>query len=93
MFQLGAVTYNVLKDWDLETVITKLEQAGFAAVELRAEHKHGVEPSMTKEQREEVKARFAKSKVRLLSYGSALMWLGAPKVPNNSNNVGTLNKP
>jgi len=70
MFQLGAVTYNVLKDWDLETVISKLEQAGFAAVELRTEHKHSVEPSLTKEQRDAVKARFAKSKVRLLSYGS-----------------------
>jgi len=27
---LGAVTYNVLKDMDLETVITTLEAAGFA---------------------------------------------------------------
>ncbi len=44
---LGAVTYNVLKDWDLETVITKLEQAGFEAVELRTAHAHGVEPKLT----------------------------------------------
>ena len=28
---LGAVTYNVLKDMDLETVITTLEGAGFEA--------------------------------------------------------------
>ena len=26
---LGCVSYNLLKDWDLETLITKLEQAGF----------------------------------------------------------------
>ena len=70
MFQLGAVTYNVLKDWDLETIITKLEEAGFAAVELRTEHKHGVEPSLNKAAREQVKARFERSKVRLLSFGS-----------------------
>lgn len=70
MFQLGAVTYNVLKDWDLETVITKLEEAGFAAVELRTEHKHGVEPSINKAAREAVKARFERSKIRLLSFGS-----------------------
>jgi sugar phosphate isomerase/epimerase len=68
--QLGAVTYNVLKDWDLETVITKLEAAGYAAVELRTGHKHGVEPGIGAEERERVKQRFARSKVRLLSFGS-----------------------
>ncbi|HWQ52897.1 MAG TPA: sugar phosphate isomerase/epimerase family protein [Bryobacteraceae bacterium] len=68
--QLGAVTYNVLKDMDVETIIKTLEAAGFAAVELRTEHKHGVEPSMGPEERQKVKARFAASKVRLLSFGS-----------------------
>lgn len=67
---LGAVTYNVLKDWDLETVITKLEQAGFEAVELRTSHAHGVEPALTQQERARVRARFEKSKVRLLSFGS-----------------------
>ncbi|MEX2261647.1 MAG: sugar phosphate isomerase/epimerase family protein [Bryobacteraceae bacterium] len=67
---LGAVTYNVLKDWDLETVIKNLEAAGFQAVELRTTHKHGVEPSLDREERERVKARFMRSKVRLLSFGS-----------------------
>ena len=68
--QLGAVTYNVLKDFDLETVITTLEKAGFAAVELRTEHKHGVEVTIGPEERQKVKARFAASKVRLVSYGT-----------------------
>ena len=67
---LGAVTYNVLKDWDLETIIKNLEAAGFEAVELRTGHKHGVEPSLDSAGRERVKARFARAKVRLLSYGS-----------------------
>jgi hypothetical protein len=39
---LGAVTYNVLKNWDLETIITNLEKLGYEAVELRTGHKHGV---------------------------------------------------
>ncbi len=68
--RLGAVTYNVLKDWDVETIITKLQAAGFEAVELRTTHKHGVEPSISKEERERIRKRFADSKVRLLSYGS-----------------------
>ncbi|MBM3794288.1 MAG: sugar phosphate isomerase/epimerase [Acidobacteria bacterium] len=67
---LGTVTYNVCKDWDVETLITKLEQARFEAVELRTTHKHGVEPSLSKEERAKVKARFERSKVRLLSYGT-----------------------
>ncbi len=68
--RLGAVTYNVLKDWDVETIIRNLEAAGFEAVELRTGHKHGVEPSISTAERARVKARFASSKVRLLSFGS-----------------------
>jgi len=67
---LGAVTYNVLKDMDLEAVITTLEAARFEAVELRTGHKHGVEPSLSAQERQRVKARFDRSKVRLLSFGT-----------------------
>jgi len=67
---LGAVTYNVLQGMDLETVIRALEGAGFEAVELRTGHKHGVEPSLSAEERRRVRDRFERSKVRLLSYGT-----------------------
>jgi sugar phosphate isomerase/epimerase len=70
MTHLGAVTYNVLKDWDLETLITKLEKVGFEAVELRTTHAHGVEPSLDAAARERVRRRFERSKVRLLSFGT-----------------------
>jgi len=70
MLHLGCVTYNLLKDWDLETILRKLEEAGYEAVELRTEHKHGVERTLTSDQRKQITARFQKSKVRLLSYGS-----------------------
>ena len=42
-FHLGSVTYNLLKDYDVETIIKTLEATGFEAVELRTTHKHGVE--------------------------------------------------
>ncbi len=67
---LGAVTYNVLKDWDLDTIIKNLQSAGFEAVELRTGHKHGVEPTIGAEERKRVRERFAQSKVRLLSFGT-----------------------
>lgn len=67
---LGAVTYNILKDWDLETLIPQLEANGFHAVELRTQHKHGVEPSLPVSERKRVADRFGRSKIRLLSFGS-----------------------
>lgn len=69
-FKLGLVTYNLAKDWDLAMIIKNCEQTGFEAVELRTTHKHGVEPALGKEQRTEVKQRFAGTKVRLLSLGT-----------------------
>ena len=68
--RLGAVTYNVLKDWNLETIVTNLELAGYEAVELRTGHKHGVEPTINAAARQQVVRLFTKSKVRLLSFGS-----------------------
>ena len=67
---LGAVTYNVLKDWDLDKIISTLGDIGYDGVELRTEHKHGVEPSIDAAQRRAVQAKFAQSKVRLVSFGT-----------------------
>src|SRR5437763_16172895 len=68
--QLGAVTYNILKDMDVETIIKTLEAAGFEDVELRTGHKHGVEPGISEAERQRVRDRFARSKVKLRSYGT-----------------------
>jgi sugar phosphate isomerase/epimerase len=68
---LGTVTYNLAKDWDIETIIKNCTAAKFEGVELRTTHKHGVEVSLTKAQRAEVKKRFADSPVKLWSLGSA----------------------
>ncbi|MBM3459305.1 MAG: sugar phosphate isomerase/epimerase, partial [Armatimonadetes bacterium] len=67
---LGCVTYNVLRDMDLETVIKTLEATGYDAVELRTTHRHGVEPGLSAEERRQVRGRFGRSGVRLLSYGT-----------------------
>lgn len=67
---LGAVTYNVLKDWDLDTVIGKLEEAGFEGVELRTTHRHGVEPSIGAAERDRVRQRFEQGRVRLVGLGT-----------------------
>jgi len=68
--QLGLVTYMWGAEWDVPTIIKNLETVGFGGVELRTEHKHGVEPSISDAQRKEVADRFADSSVRLVGLGS-----------------------
>lgn len=68
--QLGLVTYMWGATMDLPTVIRACEQSGLLGVELRTEHAHGVEPTLSKAQRAEVKKRFADSPVTLVGYGA-----------------------
>jgi sugar phosphate isomerase/epimerase len=68
--QLGLVTYNLAKDWDLSTLIENCEKTGFAGVELRTTHAHGVEPELDSAGREQVRRRFEQTPVRLLSFGT-----------------------
>ncbi len=69
--QLGLVTYNWGKDWDLPTLIKNCEMAEFHGVELRSTHQHGVEPSLNKAQRSEVAKQFGDSDVRIVGLGTA----------------------
>src|SRR5579863_530012 len=69
-FHLGLVTYELAKDWDIDTIIKNCEATGFEGVELRTTHKHGVEISLSAAQRAEVKQRFEGSRVRLMSLGT-----------------------
>ena len=69
--QLGLVTYMWGAEWDLPTVIKNLQLTGFAGVELRSGHKHGVEPSLSADERKRVAAQFADSGIELVGLGSA----------------------
>ncbi len=69
-FRLGLVTYNVAAAWDLPTVLKVCREVGIAAVECRTTHKHGVEPSLTAEQRKDVRKQFADSGVVFWGCGS-----------------------
>jgi sugar phosphate isomerase/epimerase len=68
-FQVGLCTYQWGKDWDLPTVIANCEKCKVMGVELRTQHKHGVEPSLSGQQRREVKKRFADSPVTFVGIG------------------------
>ena len=67
---LGLVTYNLAADWDIPTIIKNCEAAKFEGVELRTTHAHKVEVNLSKEERKDVRKRFADSKVQLMGLGS-----------------------
>jgi sugar phosphate isomerase/epimerase len=68
--KVGAVTYNIAKDWDVDTIIKNFTAAGIEAVELRTTHAHGVELSLSSAARRDVRTRFEASAVRLASLGT-----------------------
>jgi sugar phosphate isomerase/epimerase len=69
-YKLGLVTYNTAAQWDLPTLLKVCKATGIAAVECRTTHKHGVEPTLSAEQREAVKKQFADSGVVFWGCGS-----------------------
>jgi sugar phosphate isomerase/epimerase len=69
-FKLGLVTYNTAANWDLPTLLKVCKGVGIAAVECRTTHKHGVEPTLTADQRKDVRKQFADSGVVFWGCGS-----------------------
>lgn len=69
--KLGIVTYMIAAEWDIDTIIEKCSKLGYEGVELRTTHKHGVEPSLSKEEREVVRKKFESSPVKLVGLGTA----------------------
>jgi sugar phosphate isomerase/epimerase len=69
-FQLGIVTYNVAAKWDLPTVLKVLKDTKIGNVEFRTTHAHGVEPSLSGSQRQDVKKRCADAGIRIWGLGT-----------------------
>ena len=89
MMQLGIVTYNIAKDWDLPTLLAKLDALQYEGVELRTGHAHGVEVDLTAEQRREVRGRFQDSPIELAGLGSAFEYHAADPAEVRRNIDGT----
>ncbi len=63
--KLGLMTYTLAKDWDIETIIKNCTETGFEHVELRTTHAHGVEVTLSKAQRLDVRKRFEDAGIQL----------------------------
>lgn len=68
--KLGLVTYQWGRDWDCPTLIKNCSAAKIFGVELRIEHAHGVEPSISAGRRKEVKKMFVNSPVKIIGMGT-----------------------
>ncbi len=89
MLQLGIITYNIAKDWDLDAIFKKLEALKISGVELRTGHKHGVEVGLSPERRAEVRKRFEDSPVELAGLGSAFEYQSSDPAKVRENVEGT----
>src|ERR1700693_5582173 len=69
-FRLCIVTYNIAAAWDLPTLLRVCRNVGLSPVELRTTHKHGVEPTLSARQRQEVRHRFADASVEIWGCGT-----------------------
>jgi sugar phosphate isomerase/epimerase len=69
-FHLGLVTYNVAKDWDLDTILRNCRAAGLDGVEFRTTHAHGVERTLSAAERASVRQKCTDAALLQVSLGS-----------------------
>ncbi len=72
--KLGVMTYTLAKEWDIDTIIKYLSEAGYQSVELRTTHAHGIEVTLSDNERKEVKKRFEDSPLEAISLASAFKY-------------------
>src|SRR5215208_572252 len=69
-FRLGIVTYNIAANWDIPALLRICRAVGLGPVELRTTHRHGVEPTLTADQRRDVRNRFRDANIEIWGCGT-----------------------
>jgi sugar phosphate isomerase/epimerase len=87
--KLGIMTYNLGKDWDIDTIIKNCTETGWVHAELRTTHAHGVEVTLSKQERAEVKKRFKDSPLEAISLASAFQYHFTDQAELRKNIEGT----
>jgi sugar phosphate isomerase/epimerase len=65
VLRLGLMTYNLAREWDLDTLFKNFTETGFEHAELRTTHAHGVEVSLSKQERHDIRKRFEDAGIKL----------------------------
>jgi hypothetical protein len=71
--RLGLMTHTLAKDWDIDTIIKNCRETKFEHAELRTTHAHGLEVTLTRAQRREVRKKFEDGGIKI-SLASAFMY-------------------
>lgn len=87
--QLGIVTYNLARDWDLPTIIENCQATGFTGVELRTTHAHRVEHDLSADERQQIRARMADSELEIVGLGTAFEYDAIDPAEVRKNIEGT----
>jgi sugar phosphate isomerase/epimerase len=73
--RIGLMTYNLARDWDIDTIIKNCTETKWEHAELRTTHAHGVEVTMSKAERHGVRKRFEDAGLKLsLASAFAYHW-------------------
>ena len=90
-FTLGLVTYNVARSWDLKTILEVCQKVGLAGVEFRTTHRHGVEPTLSKDQRKQIARMYKDGGVKIWGCGTACEF-HSPQQDRVRENIETCKK-
>jgi sugar phosphate isomerase/epimerase len=88
--KLGIVTYQIAKDWDIPTILEKCTTLDLAGVELRTEHAHGVEISLSADERATVRKQFADGGVEIAGLGGTYEYHSIDPDEVKQNIAGTI---
>jgi len=88
--KLGMVTYNMGKDMTCDELISFCKKTGLAGVELRTTHAHGVEVTLSSEERGDVRRKFEKSGIAIAGLGSAFEYHSSDPAEVDKNIVGSI---
>ena len=88
--KLGFVTYQIAQHWDVATIIEICAATGISGVELRTTHAHGVEVSLSKAERSDIRKRFADGGVDIAGLGSAFEYHDTDPAVVRDNVAGTI---
>jgi sugar phosphate isomerase/epimerase len=87
-FRLGIVTYNIAAKWTVPDILKVCKNVGLSPVELRTSHSHGVEPSLSQEERQKVKKQFADGGIEIWGCGTVCEF-HAPDAAQVKKNIET----
>ena len=82
--RIGLMTYRLGEDWDIDTLIQNCREARWEHAELRTTHAHGVEVTLSKQDRLEVRKKFEDAGLKLsLASAFAYHWEDPGQVREN----------